>query len=89
MRQRLFARFVVWAGGAMQTPRVPDIRGKSLGLHVLHARYLLENTDTYRIGDTVVVIGGGEFGMDVALRLIESEVAVARVVVCDGQSPWL
>jgi putative flavoprotein involved in K+ transport len=75
------ARFVVWAAGEFQYPQ----RGGFAG-----AEHCVHNTkvDSWRSvkGETVVVIGGYESGIDAAWHLSR---AGKSVVVIDPSSPWM
>ncbi|GAB3193272.1 NAD(P)/FAD-dependent oxidoreductase [Nesterenkonia suensis] len=73
------ARTVVWAGGEFQAPVVPQIPGKGSLVHTGR-----EEAWTSRQG-RVLVLGGGESGIDIACHHIEQG---ATVTVLDAHHPW-
>ena len=74
------ARFVVWAGGEMQYPRINGFPGAELCLH--NSR--VTSWDDVS-GDERYIIGGSESGADAAVALAA---AGRRAVVFDREEPW-
>ncbi len=74
------ARFVVWAGGEMQYPRINGIHGAE---HCLHNSHVTSWEDLQ--GTERCVIGGGESGVDAAIELASNG---QRVIVFDRVEPW-
>ncbi|GAA1188897.1 NAD(P)/FAD-dependent oxidoreductase [Nesterenkonia xinjiangensis] len=73
------ARTVIWAGGEFQSPEVPQIPGRHSLVHTGR-----EEAWTPREG-RVLVLGGGESGIDIACHHIEHG---AAVTVLDADHPW-
>jgi putative flavoprotein involved in K+ transport len=73
-------KFVVWAAGEFQYPRIPPITGRELGQH----SSLVESWDDIK-GRSVVVIGGYESGIDAAYHL---SALGKNVTVVDVQNHW-
>ena len=76
----IHARFVVWAGGEMQYPRINGFRGAELCLH----NSQVASWDDLN-GDERYIIGGAESGVDAAVALAA---AGRRAVVFDREEPW-
>ena len=74
------ARFVVWAGGEMQYPRINGFPGAEL---CLHNSKVISWDDLS--GDERCIIGGYESGIDAAVGLAA---AGRRAVVFDRDEPW-
>lgn len=74
------ARFVVWAGGEFQYPRVHAFPGAE---HCLHASTVRSWRDLE--GDDFVIVGGFESGMDAAYHLTRMG---KRVRVLDDAAAW-
>ena len=79
-RGAIHARFVVWAGGEMQYPRINGFPGAELCLH--NSR--VTSWDDLS-GDERYIIGGSESGADAAVGLAA---AGRRAVVLDREEPW-
>ncbi|MEW6297603.1 MAG: NAD(P)-binding domain-containing protein [Thermodesulfobacteriota bacterium] len=74
------SRFVIWAAGEFQYPRVNPFPGATLCLHTAQVRSWSEVR-----GDDIFIIGGAESGIDAALSLC----ALGKWVrVADGASFW-
>lgn len=58
------ARFLVWAGGEFQHPRLPDLSGAQWGVHSAQVR-----SWAHVQGNQFVIIGGYESGIDAAIHL--------------------
>ena len=74
------ARFVVWAGGEMQYPRINGFHGAE---YCLHNSKVISWDDLS--GDERCIIGGSESGVDAAVALAA---AGRRAVVFDREEPW-
>lgn len=74
------ARFVIWAAGEFQYPRLNGFRGASLCLHNSQVR-----TWQSLPGEEYIVIGGYESGVDAAVQLAQLGKAVR---VFDGRASW-
>lgn len=74
------ARFVVWAAGEYQYPRMGGFPGAEHCLHNSRVRSWRELE-----GDDFVVIGGYESGIDAAVHLAANR---KRVVVLDARGAW-
>ena len=79
-RGDVHARFVVWAGGEMQYPRIRGFHGSELCLH-----YSKVTSWDDLNGDERYIIGGSESGVDAAVALAA---AGRRAVVFDREEPW-
>ena len=55
----------IFIGTGVWNPKTLDIKGESLG-HVNYAIDYLKSPNSYRLGETVVVIGAGDVAMDAA-----------------------
>jgi putative flavoprotein involved in K+ transport len=77
---RLRARFVVWAAGEFLHPRRGGFEGAELATPT-------STVPAYERlpGDSRIIIGGYESGMDAALQLVDSG---RRVTLLDAGSPW-
>jgi putative flavoprotein involved in K+ transport len=73
-------RYLVWAAGEFQYPRVSPFPGAELCLHNSIVRSWSDLD-----GGEAIVIGGGESGMDAAIHLSNSG---KRVRVLDVAAPW-
>lgn len=78
----LYARYVVWAAGEFQHPRLDSVRGGALCLHNSQVRSWKTVADT---GKDFVVIGGYESGIDAAVNLSAQG---RNVRVLSGGAPW-
>ncbi|MCS6849247.1 MAG: NAD(P)-binding domain-containing protein [Anaerolineae bacterium] len=76
----IHARFVIWAAGEFQYPRLNGFRGASLCLHNSQVR----SWQTMP-GKEYIVIGGYESGIDAAVQLAALG---KRVRVFDGRAAW-
>ncbi|BCX03083.1 MAG: monooxygenase [Candidatus Roseilinea sp.] len=76
----IHARYVIWAAGEFQYPRLNSFSGASLCLH----SSLVRSWQTLP-GEAHVVIGGYESGIDAAVQLSDWG---KRVRVFDGCAPW-
>ena len=74
------ARFVVWAGGEMQYPRIRGLPGAELCLHYSK----VPSWDDLAGGERCI-IGGAESGVDAAVALAA---AGRRAVIFDREEPW-
>lgn len=74
------ARFVIWAGGEFQYPKLKPFAGAELCLH----NSLIETWATVK-GKEFVVIGGYESGIDAAINLAKLGKTVR---VLDGKGKW-
>ena len=84
---RLFARFVLWAGGEFQHPKRPPIPGAELGVHSSTVSSWANITSTTEADrDRMLVVGGYESGIDAAVNLAEQ--GVQNVFVFDKGAPW-
>merc|ERR1712166_398069 len=84
----LFARYVLWAGGEFQFPKVPaGLEGAELGMHSSTVSSWANYTHTVSADrDTMLVVGGYESGIDAAVNLAEQ--GVQNVFVFDKGAPW-
>lgn len=76
----IYARFVVWAAGEFQYPRLNGFPGASLCLHSAQVRSWQALP-----GKTHIVIGGYESGIDAAVHLSNLG---RQVRVFDGRASW-
>jgi len=74
------ARFVIWAGGEFQFPRIPVFDGVE---HCIHNSLINDWAEIK--GDDPVVIGGYESGIDAAYHLAQLE---KKVRVVDKHATW-
>ncbi|MCY4170861.1 MAG: NAD(P)-binding domain-containing protein [Bacteroidetes bacterium] len=79
-RGDFLARFVVWAGGEMQYPKINGLPGAE---HCLHNSKVKSWKDLN--GAERCIIGGGESGIDAAIELANAD---HRVIVFDREEPW-
>jgi len=79
-RDRLRARFVVWAAGEYLHPRTGGFEGAELATPT-------SSVAAYERlpGESRVVVGGYESGIDAAIQLVDSG---RRVTVLDAGAPW-
>ncbi len=73
-------RFVIWAAGEFGYPRRAAFKGDDLCLHNSHV-------ETWKDvgGNDIVIIGGGESGIDAAVNLVRFG---KTVTVLDPHAPW-
>lgn len=71
------AQHVVWAGGEFQYPGTPEIDGAE---HCVHSSKIEEVS-----GDDVMIIGGFESGMELAIHLLSQD---KKVTIIDTKAPW-
>jgi putative flavoprotein involved in K+ transport len=76
----LFARYVIWATGEFQYPRLGGFEGAHLSTHSAQ----IASRDTLT-GDDFLIIGGNESGIDLANFLVESG---KRVTVLERHQTW-
>ncbi len=74
------SRFVIWAAGEFQYPRLTPFPGAELCLHNSHVRSWADLS-----GDDFLVVGGAESGIDAAVTLSNLG---KEVTVLDSQSTW-
>lgn len=74
------AKFVIWAAGEFQYPRLTSFPGSN---HCVHSA-LIAAWDQIK-GDEVLIIGGYESGLDAAIHLARLG---KRVTVVDREKPW-
>jgi putative flavoprotein involved in K+ transport len=74
------SRFVIWAAGEFQYPRLDSLLGASSCLHTTQVRSWRDLE-----GDAFVVIGGYESGIDAAVNLVA---LCKHVCVLDSSSAW-
>ena len=79
-RRSIAARFVVWAAGEFQYPRLGGFPGAE---HCRHTS-IAQTSETLGTGDHVI-IGGLESGIDAALQVVEYG---GRARVVDPAEPW-
>jgi len=77
---QIHTRFVIWAAGEFQYPRLNSFRGAELCLHNSRVRSWRDLAD-----EEYVVIGGYESGIDAAVQLSNLG---ARVRVLDERASW-
>lgn len=74
---RIKSRFVVWAGGEFNFPNMPSFPGSDKCIHSSSAFSVDE--------DEVVIIGGFESGMELAVHLLSEN---KKVTIIDRSEPW-
>jgi thioredoxin reductase len=79
-KKELTSRFIIWAAGEFQTPKLNPFAGAALCIHNSHIQ-----TWASLKGKEFIVIGGYESGIDAAINLTQRG---KRVRVLDGQGKW-
>lgn len=83
----VFAQYVIWAGGQWHNqilPHVDDLYGWIWGVRPDDKNWM--TLRKHEDAETVLVVGGGESGMDAALSLVEA--GVPNVYIFDKIARW-
>lgn len=71
---QFFCKYIVWAAGEFQNPRIDNIKGAELCIHSAHIK-----TPDQLEGDDFVVIGGYESGVQLALEQVRKNKKVTLI----------
>ncbi len=79
----LRARFVIWAAGEFQFPKIPDFEGAELGMH--NSRVLDWEEIAKTGSDPILIVGGYESGIDAAVQLAKYK---RKSIVLGREATW-
>lgn len=79
----LRARFVIWAAGEFQFPKIPDFEGADLGVH--NSRVFDWEEIAKKGSDPILIVGGYESGIDAAVQLAKYK---RKSIVLGREATW-